>query len=52
MLNEETVELAALKWLQQVGYSYVGGPDIAPGEPGAERQSYRGVVLAGRRWLA
>ena len=46
--TESDVEEAALEWLQEVGYTYVGGPDIAPGEPGAERETYRDVVLAGR----
>ena len=47
--TESDVEEAALEWLQEVGYTYAGGPDIAPGEPGAERETYREVVLAGRR---
>jgi type I restriction enzyme R subunit len=46
--TESHVEEAALEWLQQVGYACVGGPEIAPGEPGAERQSYREVVLLDR----
>jgi hypothetical protein len=46
--TESDVEEAALEWLQEIGYSYVGGPDIAPGEPAAERASYTDVILAGR----
>jgi type I restriction enzyme R subunit len=46
--NEETVELAALDWLQQLGFEYLYGPDIAPGVPGAERESYQEVLLVGR----
>ena len=46
--NEATVELAALEWLGQVGFAYESGPDIAPGEARAERESFSEVVLAGR----
>ena len=46
--TETDVELAALEWLGEVGYSYVGGPDIAPCETAAERQSYRDVILVER----
>jgi type I restriction enzyme, R subunit len=46
--NESTAELAALDWLQEIGYSVAFGPDIAPGEPGAERGGYDEVVLYGR----
>ena len=45
--TESDVELAALEWLEEVGYAVVGGPEIAPGEPAAERESYRDVILAG-----
>ena len=43
--TESIVEEAALEWLQQVGYTTIGGPDIAPGEPAAECETYRDVVL-------
>lgn len=46
--TEDTVERAAIDWLQQVGYSYVFGGDIAPGEPATERTSYSEVLLLGR----
>jgi type I restriction enzyme, R subunit len=46
--NESTAELAALEWLQEIGYSVAFGPDIAPGEAAAERRSYNEVVLHGR----
>ena len=29
--TESDAEFAALEWLQQVGYTVVVGPDIAPG---------------------
>lgn len=46
--TESDVELAALDWLGQIGYTCIGGPDIAPGELSAERQNYGDVILAGR----
>ncbi|HQE93474.1 MAG TPA: type I restriction endonuclease subunit R [Anaerolineae bacterium] len=45
---ESDIEAAALEWLQAVGYAYVPGPEIAPGEPTAERATYRDVILTGR----
>ena len=48
MLSEDTVEQAAIEWLRDVGYAYVHGGTIAPGEPAAERASYNEVLLAGR----
>jgi len=45
---EDTVEQAALAWLGEVGYSYLPGPDIAPGEHTAERESYHDVILDNR----
>jgi type I restriction enzyme R subunit len=47
-LNEETVELAALDWLNELGYTVLHGSAIAPGEPAAERDGYNDVVLTGR----
>jgi type I restriction enzyme R subunit len=49
--TESDVEEAALEWLQEIGYSYVGGLDIAPGEPAAERASYADVIVAVKRIL-
>lgn len=47
---ESVVEEAALAWLQSLGYSVLHGPDIAAGEPGAERSdpNYRDVLLEPR----
>jgi type I restriction enzyme R subunit len=44
------VEEAALDWLRSLGYAIGYGPDIAIGEPAAERTdpAFRDVVLAGR----
>lgn len=47
-LIEDTIEEAALEWLGEVGYSYLPGPEIAPGESMAERESYHDVVLGER----
>lgn len=46
--NENVVEQAALEYFAELGYRRVHGPEIAPGEPGAERASYEDVVLWGR----
>ena len=46
--NENTVELAALEYFAELGYRTLHGPDIAPGEPGAERDSYEDVFIWGR----
>jgi type I restriction enzyme R subunit len=48
--TESIVEDAALAWLQALGYEVLHGPDIAAGEPGAERSdpNYRDVQLKGR----
>ena len=51
-LNESTVEEAALSWFGELGYAVAHGPTIAPDEPGAERDSFGDVVLAGRLWAA
>jgi hypothetical protein len=46
--TESVVEDAALGWLEGLGYAVVHGPEIAPGEPGAEREDYGQVVLEER----
>ena len=46
--TESEVEQAALAWLEALGYTILHGPDIAPGEPEAERESYAQVVLEER----
>ncbi|MBI2800693.1 MAG: type I restriction endonuclease subunit R [Gammaproteobacteria bacterium] len=48
--TETIVEDAALAWLEALGYSVLHGPDIALGEPGAERvdPNYRDVLLDDR----
>ena len=36
-LNEAIVEDAALTWFGELGYAVGHGPQLAPGEPAAER---------------
>lgn len=43
--NENTVELAALEYFAELGFHTLHGPDVAPGEPFAERNSYEDVYL-------
>jgi type I restriction enzyme R subunit len=47
-INESIVEDAALRWLDELGYSILHGPALAPGEDAQERASFRDVVLPGR----
>ena len=51
-MHEEDVEQAAQSWLEGLGWRIAHGPDIAPGEPGAERAAYEDVVLARRLRVA
>ncbi|GAQ00148.1 type I restriction endonuclease subunit R [Leptolyngbya sp. NIES-2104] len=46
--TETDVELAALSYFETLGYSYLCGYDIAPGEPNAERQKLSEVILENR----
>src|SRR2546422_6285873 len=48
--SESAVEDAALAWLAGLGWQVKHGPDIAAGEPGAERSgpAYRDVILERR----
>ncbi|NBV46099.1 MAG: hypothetical protein EBR86_10805 [Planctomycetia bacterium] len=48
-VSDDSVEQATSEWFEELGYAYLAGPGIAPGEPGAERDSYGDVVLQG--WL-
>ena len=47
-LDESTVEDAALTWFGELGYAVGHGPQLAPGETAAERESFGDVVLVGR----
>ena len=48
--TESVVEDAALEWFEGLGYAVLHGPEIAAGEPGAERDDsgYRDVILERR----
>jgi type I restriction enzyme, R subunit len=48
LFTESVVEQAALAWLDAIGWQVRNGAEIAPGEPTAERDDYRQVVLAQR----
>ena len=45
---ENDLELAALEWLQNLGYQTLYGPDISPGGSFSERESFEDVVLYSR----
>ena len=45
---EDIVEEAAILWLQELGFQYLHGNDIAPDGPSKERDSYADVILEGR----
>jgi type I restriction enzyme R subunit len=46
--TESDLECLVLEFLKSEGWGVIFGPDIAPGESGAERTDYRDVVLVGR----
>ncbi len=46
--TEDELERWVLEILTELGWTHVYGPDIAPGEPRAERANYRDVALTGR----
>lgn len=47
-LTESLIEDATIEWLQELGYTYVYGPAIAPNEPAAERSELEDVLLVQR----
>jgi len=47
-LTESLLEKTALEWFKRLGYSVLFGPDIAPEELNAERESYEKVILSQR----
>lgn len=47
-VRESTVEEAALSWFEELGWEIKHGPEIAPGETGAERPSYQETILPHR----
>jgi type I restriction enzyme R subunit len=47
-VNENTVEMELLGWLEDLGYEVVFGPELAPDEGRSERKSYKHVLLEAR----
>jgi type I restriction enzyme R subunit len=47
-IKESDFEQAALAWLEGLEYTILSGPDIAPGQPAAERDDYAQVILERR----
>ena len=47
-ITEDTVEQLAIEWFQSLGYAYLPGPEIAPGESHSERDSFGDVILERR----
>ena len=46
--SESTIELAALDWLREIGYTIASGPDLEPEGAAPERAAFDDVVLLGR----
>ncbi|CEQ22083.1 HsdR family type I site-specific deoxyribonuclease [[Clostridium] sordellii] len=46
--DEETLELATIEILEDLGYEHIKGPDISPGGEYPERESYSDVILQDR----
>lgn len=44
-ITESIVEAAVIAWFNELGYTTLSAPDIAPNEPNAERQTFADVVL-------
>jgi type I restriction enzyme R subunit len=51
IFTEHELESATLSWFEALGYKILHGPDIAPGELFAERESYQEPHLP-RRYAA
>lgn len=47
-MNESIVEESAIEWLQDLGWTYIHGPTLAPDGEAPERASYRHVILEQR----
>ncbi|NJP06134.1 MAG: hypothetical protein HC837_11200 [Chloroflexaceae bacterium] len=45
-ITENDLEQLMLDWLQELGYTHIHGPTIAPGEPDAERVHYGDAAIA------
>lgn len=47
-LNEDAYELQCLDWLQEMGWTWAKGPEIAPDGMMRERSSYKDILLIDR----
>ena len=47
-VTEDTLEQQTLTWFEEIGYTKVFGPDIAPGEDQEERKNFDDIVLIQR----
>ncbi|KIA78872.1 hypothetical protein QR66_19095, partial [Chromobacterium piscinae] len=47
-MTEDQLEQETLGWLEDVGYTRLFGPDLAPEGPDCERADYRQVLLLER----
>ncbi|QQS42213.1 MAG: type I restriction endonuclease subunit R [Acidobacteriota bacterium] len=47
-INEDLIEQAAIAWLDELGWVFLHGPDIAPDRPNPERSDYSTVFLENR----
>ncbi len=48
MITEDQLELLAIQWFQETGWTHVPGAVITPEGVAAEREDFRAVVLKGR----
>ena len=46
--NEDAYELQCLEWLQEIGWTWLKGPEIAHDGLMPERSSHKDVLLVGR----
>lgn len=47
-ITESVVEAAVIAWFDELGYTTLAAPNIAPEQPNAERQTFGDVVLVDR----
>ena len=47
-ISEDDLEQMSLEWFQEVGYTFIYGPLLAPDGETPERDDFRQVVLTGR----
>ena len=47
-ISEDDLEQMSLEWFQEIGYTFIHGPLLAPDGETPERDDFRQVVLTGR----